>query len=1233
MRLANPSSGTVHVQARFLGEDGAASLEAAAVELAPGQVKAFRNVLLELWNSEESAGAIEVDSDGPVVIAARNYTDRQEKVFGVSVPAVARRSLLTSGRTGDLPWLAQGSSGSVNLSTDVWLYLDNAAAEAEVEFFNEKGESLALGSYGGGGARVVRIRVGDVVPGDVPLLRAEVRAKSGGVAAFAELSSSSGDRMGNGLVDVAENEPTQVLSAAYRIRTSGGTALWSDVRLFNPRSAEITMRLIYRGESKTVTLGPKELREIPDVLGMLYGAVEDSQDLLFIALNQGVAMARTAAGEQFGEMLAGALHQPENIFALGVAGEVSEIVDLPAGGAEILVATRAGGEAAAAEFSLADADGNDAGPGVKVVEVARQTTAVGRFADVFGVEPPATLVRLRLSPVSGQAQVSAVSLQSGSLDPSVHTAARAEQVGCARPLISRFGASSTQLAVAGEVTLDWVTEGAATVELTDGETGLAQAGSLVKTAPATTVYELRATNACGVQTAAVTVTVGAAKVVNATVGSGGETTVAGSPGELLTIRMENLGDPRAVDLLVFRAPDGKEIPGPVMNVSAAGTVYARVPYWVDQTTARGYRTGDVRVSVRLVDGARLGSAPLTITALSYPGDAVADFRKLIDGIAAVVKQGFEDARAQGGPVDALKAQETVAGGLEADLRKLANDVGSSGTGTLYYGFGNATKTDATSAVLTRQDLADVLALNLNAAAALAALNVVEGPLVRGAANGGSGGPREAGSCLQLKQPLIPICRAGQELQKGATAIGDLVTNFFTDEGIPDGDAKQVEDWVKKQLAKGAVGAAAKKIKQWQNIYALACLLYPIRLEGFEFQPRFIKHADYEYQATKTQLKAVMRPEKGQGDVAEYLRKRDGDALMNYFKLKGVSRVVAQRYIDAYQKASDYEFEQQLAALIRAFGQIQDVDRIQVGQCDILEVFPKLNGHGKPGNPNFGVNAASRLKFASSYPFGEDDYYFMGMRPGPETVCVVPNLAKFLLHDDEAKRLASNPAKMGACPYTTGVTTKRVGTGRSAEEAPPAPPASEVYGDLLDVGEAGKRATLFAEDVEASTDPVLHLTFLPPQTKDLAGGYSRTVSNGLATAKVVVTPTGGSSWKVTVNADGFDKSLGSDPKVGFERQWAVSNVVIELQNPENRKNTQRIRLQGAVTGNKNCVMGVGLTAGGKSAGSTTLGAGSYSLDVPGATSGTFSLSVTTSGDFAKDTANACSGTGTIELLEQ
>jgi len=343
--------------------------------------------------------------------------------------------------------------------------------------------------------------------------------------------------------------------------------------------------------------------------------------------------------------------------------------------------------------------------------------------------------------------------------------------------------------------------------------------------------------------------------------------------------------------------------------------------------------------------------------------------------------------------------------------------------------------------------------------------------------------------------------------------------------------------------------------------------------------------------------------------------------------------VAQRYIDAYQKASDYEFEQQLASLVRAFGQIQDVDRVQVGQCDILEVFPKLNGHGKPGNPNFGVTSASKLKFATSYPFGEDDYYFMGLRPGPETVCIVPNLSKFLLHDDEAKRLKSNPAKMGACPYTTGVTSKRVGTPRSAEEAPPAPPSDEVYGDQLDVGEAGKQLSMFAEDVEASTDPRLQLTYQTSPARDVSGGYSRTESNGLATAKVVVTPAGNNTWNVTVNADGFDKSLGSDPKVGFERQWAVANIVIEIRNPENRKNTQRIRLKGSVTGNKNCVMGVGLTAGGKSAGSTNLGPASFSLDVPGATNGTFSLSVTTSGDFGKDTANSCSGTGTIEMLDQ
>ena len=84
------------------------------------------------------------------------------------------------------------------------------------------------------------------------------------------------------------------------------------MRLFNPKAAEITVRLTFRGDARTVTLAPKELKEIPDVLGTLFGVTEDARDLLQIGLNQAIAMARTASGAQFGEMAGGAASAGEH---------------------------------------------------------------------------------------------------------------------------------------------------------------------------------------------------------------------------------------------------------------------------------------------------------------------------------------------------------------------------------------------------------------------------------------------------------------------------------------------------------------------------------------------------------------------------------------------------------------------------------------------------------------------------------------------------------------------------------------------------------------------------------------------------------------------------------------------------------------------------------------------------------------------------------------------------------
>lgn len=762
----------------------------------------------------------------------------------------------------------------------------------------------------------------------------------------------------------------------------------------------------------------------------------------------------------------------------------------------------------------------------------------------------------------------------------------------------------------GMATLDWWVDGADAVALSTGQKDLAAAGSADVDLAGSQTVTLMARNACGASSAALQVAVGPPVMASASPGSA-------SPGQLLTIHFDNLTDPSLIDTLVLTAPDGETRAVEVYNYTEDGTVYALAPYWLNVDVDRGYRTGSFLLSAQLSDGTSTGSIPLTITPLQYSGDAVAAFRNSLDALAATVQESFTGLTDQSmsSYVDVIKP---LMAEQEAALRQVADSIAAGSTGTLYWGAPTTSDPNAVAVTVTMQDLVELAALEANTAASLQQLSTVPSLAKETESLRAASDQRDAGTCLRLKRPLVPLCKSVSIKKKAEAAATEMLSNMVTGSGAPTGTDAQIQAWVQKQLAKTAVGAALKKVQSWLTPLEATCLIAPIRLERFDVAPKFIPHASRESEATKVAISAFMSPEVDPDGIANYLEKAEAQSLAAQLKLKGVAASTAQKLIQAFLKAENYGLDQQLGKAIDALAHFPPHDSVQVGVCDLLAVFPKRNGPGTQTNPNAGVkHGTSRLQFATSYPFGVDDYYLMGIKPGGETLCIAPYVLNFLFHESVEKSKGS--IIKSSCPYPNGL-----GTSRAAADPVPGP----VYSDELSVDVGHKSADVYIGNAIVAEDATHTNQGMTPMAR-VGAPYVQTATDGLASASVDFRQTGPSTWTGNIMA-----SMVSIPNSGGgqEPHQASAQLTVFLENPENRRQTQRIRIKVQNNGDSHCFFPTGLYAGSQRDGANGYGSSSYSVDAPGATNGNFTITADAMYQRPGESA-VCTATVTVDLLDQ
>lgn len=1204
LRVRNDDGSGGRLRLRWIPEGEASAPEPIEIDIVAGQTLRYRNLLQEVWGLDETAGVLVVEADRMISVSARRYADAMEASAGMELIAIPKGDLLGAGRFGEFAWLAQ----SEQAQGAVWVIRDARDSKVALVLFDAEGKEIGRKDFGEGAA-VQRVRLSDLVAAPAAVVRGQLQVLSGNATAFGELFfPANQDWMGTGLTRLELESTQQVLSPAMRTTGPDGVLLRSDLRVANPWGAPVDLQLSFRGVVKRFVLAGGETKEWSDVLGGLFEVNEDAQGTVLLSASKALAaMGRLSvyANPEAPPMVSA--HPVEAWEAMTGPGENWRNLGVSENLSALWLSTRSREAVAEARLQRFDADGNltqETGTPVSLevnqsrldsmVDLLGESTGVGNFV---------------YQPVAGFSAAKLVALRAGSYDPAVVGFAPSELATCASPAIVRFWGSAKSFPAAGKLRLEWEVEGAERVDVAPGLENLPAKGSVEVSVAAATEFVMRATNACGREDARWAVALGTPVLRSAVRGSGTGGLSEGSPGQLMILQFENLTEVDRIDFLVMRAADGAEKPVSIRK-AADGTVKAFVPYWFVEGGTRPYRTGAMQVSAQLSDGTRTGALPYTISPLVYSGDAIAGLRAFVDARAAMVRAAIGAVRS-GGDSALATVMESSSAKYESEFRTLVNELAAGRDGVLQYA--TAVAANSIRVTITRQDVADLLAYQANVNAANEALDPAEAAQAKAAAQT----PWQAGSCLG-QQPVgvqIQYCKQLERAQKSETGFTDTIGDLFEALGVPAAAVDKGESWLKGQLAKWKMLAKLKKIQGWMTVPNIKCLVDPIRLEKFITDKTFIKYTRYEKQATPIKVKAFMRAEKTKDQVKQMFRDAEANAIRKHEKAKKLSKDQVEALIRMFEELTNFDMEAELAKVLNQIKVLQPTATYQVGDCDLALVYPKRNGPGSATDRNAGyVHGKSLLRFATYVPQGEDDYYLMGVRPGKETLCIQPRYNNFLFHSV----LEQHVGRMTTlCQYQIGVSTRAKALVVNSQEAAP------IFGNGLDVGEGQPSAYLVADNVEAGGDVTFSQGMVEGEP-DVSEGFRRSQSDGYGSAKATFLRSGAYSWSLEMEATAYREQIAPGQ---YSPHYGFATITVMFRNPENRTNTQAVRITGTLSGGPQCLKSMGLYADSKSASGQS---GSASVELSGATRGQISAMLSAGLASAGETVT-CKFSGTLTLV--
>ncbi len=700
LRLSNAGTSTADVRIDVITYEGEAAPQQTVLTLAPRQTYSSADLFQSLWELGEGRGTLRIDSEQPLAITAA----RAGAGSRAALPVFSGYELLDPERTGHALGLASTESAAGRIEA----FLATPSTEADLIAYDATGAEINR-LHLSGGPSTVRIDA-DALVSDLPVGRLELQVAAGRIAAT---YLSTDRRNGHEFLTPFIAEPgAQKTYVAPLVRRRDGTAARSDVRILSLAGQVVFVSRLPAGPERPpyVIVKAAETLEIRDVLGSVAGVTEDTiANVRFYSVEPFILEVRnvttTEQGET-GEMVSPARSEP-GVWILPGAGREDRL--LLAGGADAtslnLDARDADGQvvASAAEVPL-DADG-----------IAEQTVS-----SLFpGVDLPEE-VTLEATPISGTVELSVSRIEPDTGDWSSQNATPLSVAAfCPVPDITSFSADPPALAAAGESTLFWNVSGAGSIRLYPDGNDVPQDGSAKLTLTQSATYRLEASNPCGTVEQTVTIPFGAPRI-------SGVTPAQARPGDIVTVTVENLADAQTVTGINLAIPGS-----PIRLMNLLGTGSTTTLQFV-APLAKRYATGTIAIDI---DGAASASAPFTLLAPTYAGDAVADMKALITDIARWLNERRAEIAALPDTTEYVRLVQPAIDRDANELLRALDQVASTGRATLPIDAPSVKYPKPDEFTVTRADIEAIMATIRALAPAPAASSAVKN-LDRFAATGG-----------------------------------------------------------------------------------------------------------------------------------------------------------------------------------------------------------------------------------------------------------------------------------------------------------------------------------------------------------------------------------------------------------------------------------------------------------------------------------------------------------------
>lgn len=1234
LRVQNRDSKPIGVSLVFWAQGADAASERSTVVLDPGQTLAYKNVLREVWQLEDQRGAVLVDTDGAATVTAFRYTDERDAVLGQALVAKPADEWLSGALLGDLIWLAQ----TADYDSGVWIVSGTDGARAEVVFFDAANTELARTTVEGP-ARSRWLALSDFGIQDQPVVRAQVRFLAGSGAATSEIAHlPTGDRMGADavVVDQLQND----LSVHPAVRNA---AFRTDLRLYNPLQRDVTVSVTWNGKFFNFPVAAGGVLQVDDVAQALK-MEGDQQGILRITNSyKVVALARLVRLNEDGSAGPGEFLEPQLTTEVGGASSPWLLAGIPAQADALFLSLRRGAAGTETQVRIADQTGSEVAATVEPITFA--TIESQKLVDLLQLAAlPALPPNAAISVIAqaGLVDPAILALLHGSGDIAHTTPLRTvAENACVGPVIQTFEADRKTLDEAGPVTLNWRTQQADSVTLSlDGEAREPSGSATVDLAETATVI-LTASNACGDVTRELLLAVGPPLLTQAQALAQTDAG-SGSPGQLVRFTVGSIAEPERVASIHFQTSSGQSGEAEVEGVDSEGRLYAVVPYiWID--SAARYVQGDVTASVVWDDGRTFEGLPFRILPLTPPEDPLGMFRTMLDNLADMAATSDSQLRTEGVGSFA-DSQKTGTAATSAALRKLADDLGAKGSGRLFYST-DTTGSTAVSATITQQDLADLMAYELNVRDTEARLTLTLAPETVAKADGirEAGGARDAGSCLWAKEPYIPICKAlnfREMLEAGSSARAhEFAKQVFSDlpPSLEQQGEQAVRDWVFKKLAKLPLYALAKRIESYANYVNLYCLIRPIELKKFFLitQPprkgtsklKEVMYSRYDNQPTLVQVNALLTPHYTASNIRGKLIAKEAGYIAKQLSSNKFAQSLAKAGVQAFLEVAQGDLELNAIETAAKALNFKESQPYQIGKCDLYNFYPL--------HPRNSTKAQPAVRVASGYVQGEDNFFYLGSKmKSSADMCIVPIPDHFIFADTVEQD--SKARRQRECKYLSTVGISGRSVRRAAEDSTAGVFELPDFTDDVNVGPSEGVLRAGASTTAAAYSGAHPVGWNPTFTQVTDVPWVQQQSAGPASARVVVKKLGKNKWSFEGSSNGDNVPTGPYTSVPYNGDALLD---LDLTIPENRSATYTLKMEGKVqTLSGLCALSLNMANGSKGAGGNNYGNGiyegsprllSYSFTAESESPSAF-VTLAIYASSGAPTASSCKATGTIEL---